>query len=107
VLFQMFRDSCVEYQARTHLPHPLCRVRYIKTFVVWPEDGHHRSVAFLHIQDDLLLGDIEHMNPIEALKDPPRRWALSGVSFLVGIRLACFGPAGYATAELSVSRKKG
>jgi len=63
-------------------------VRYIKTLVVWSQDGYHRPVALLHIQDDLLLGDIEHMNPVEALKDPPRRWVLGWIPFLIGIRLA-------------------
>jgi len=43
----------------------------------------------LHVQDYPLLANAEHMNPIEALKDPPCCRALSWIPFLIGIRLAC------------------
>jgi hypothetical protein len=48
----------------------------IKPLVVWAEDRDDRPVALLHIQEHTLLANAEHMNPVEALSDPPRRRAL-------------------------------
>ncbi len=64
-----------------HLPS--CRVRYRKPLVVWFQYGYYRLVALLHVQHHPLLSSIQHVNPVEALKDPAGRRRLSWILFLI------------------------
>lgn len=69
-------------------PHPLCRVGYIKSLVLGAEDRHHGPVVLLQVQDELLLSGVEHVDTLEALKDPSRRRSLGRIPFLIGVGAA-------------------